>query len=75
MGHGDMNMFSMAGTWLGISAMPSVFLYFCVIFALMYLFMKSIEFKLSVAFPSGYIPLGIPHLVASIVWIPGFRIV
>ena len=75
MGYGDMKTFAMAGAWLGVGAMPTVFISFFVCFVLMYLLMKSIEFKLADNFPSGYVPSGIAHLAASLVWIVGFRIV
>lgn len=75
MGYGDMKTFAMAGAWLGVAAMPTVFISFFACFVLMYWLMKSIEFKLKDTFPSGYVPSGIAHLAASMVCIVGFRIV
>ena len=75
MGYGDMKTFAMAGAWLGVAAIPTVFLSFFVCFVLMYWLMKSIEFKWTETFPSGYVPSGIAHLAASVVWIVGLRIV
>ncbi len=75
MGYGDIKTFAMAGAWLGVAAMPTLFIFFFVCFVLMYWLMKSIEFKLKEFFPSGYLPSGIAHLAASMVCIVGFRIV
>ena len=74
MGHGDIKTFAMAGAWLGVGAMPTVFISFFACFALMYGLLKFLKLKLHDDFPSGYVPSGLVHMAASLIWIVGLRI-
>jgi len=73
-GRGDMKVFAMSGAWLGLGATVTLILVWSVFGFLMAIGMKVLGFKLGDEHNPGYVPTGVMHLVASLVWILGFRV-
>jgi leader peptidase (prepilin peptidase) / N-methyltransferase len=70
LGYGDMKTFAMTGAWFGVDAMPTIFLAFLGVSAIQSVIIK---LKLLDGLRRGYIPSGTAHLVASFLWVTGYR--